>query len=228
MKLIVSIALVFCAHALCAQNKSSYGVEVVDEWTYHLHLVEKNPQQALVDLARIQGLQLDIRYATKENFTGEVIYPEAAAFARLEVAKALELANQAFQEKGYAIKIWDAYRPYDATVLFYELVKDTTYVASPYSGSRHNRGCALDLTLVDLESMKEIPMPTAYDDFTEMAHPDYPMKNPIVAKNRQLLISTMQQFGFEVYPSEWWHFDFKGCENYPILNLPFEVLKQHK
>ncbi|MBD98625.1 MAG: D-alanyl-D-alanine dipeptidase [Verrucomicrobia bacterium] len=210
------------------QNKSEYGLMLVDELWHYQHLVDSLPDNKMVDLKQVDGLHFDIRYATANNFTQQVIYPKAEAFARQPVANALENANRAFQKKGYSIKIWDAYRPYAATVLFYELIKDTTFVASPFSGSRHNRGCALDLTLVNNKTGKEVPMPTTYDDFTELAYPSSPLKDPILAKNRTLLIETMQEYGFEVYPTEWWHFDFKGWKDYPILNLTFDELKKNK
>jgi len=225
MRLVLIIVVIVFSFPTIGQHRSAYGVMLVDELTHYQNMVDSNPEHKMVSLKSIEGLHFDIRYATENNFTLQVIYPVAEAFARKEVANALAQANRVFQQKGYAIKIWDAYRPYDATVLFYELIKDTTFVASPYSGSRHNRGCAIDLTLIEIESGKELKMPTAYDDFSELAYPDSPLKNPIVAKNRKTLITTMQEFGFEVYPSEWWHFDFKGWEKYPIMNLSFENLK---
>ena len=106
------------------------------------------------------------------------------------------------------IKIFDAYRPYKATVKFYELYHDTTYVASPYSGSRHNRGCALDMSLVELATGKELPMPTEFDSFKKEAWPTTPVKDPVIRKNRDLIISVMEQHGFRVNASEWWHFVF--------------------
>jgi D-alanyl-D-alanine dipeptidase len=180
----------------------------------------------LVDLTTINGLYFDIRYATSNNFTEEQIYPYPAAFAREQVARALTRANQFFGEKGIAIKVFDAYRPYSATVKFYEIYEDTTYVASPYTGSRHNRGCAIDITLVDRETGEELPMPTEYDDFTERAHPTFEDLPHYQKSNRDLLITTMQDFGFKVYHSEWWHFDYLGWENYPIMDLTFDELKQ--
>lgn len=213
---------------LIAQTKSKYGVEVIEKFSTHQKLVEEKPKMELIDLRSLSGFYFDIRYATENNFVGEVVYPTADAFARKEVAVALQKANAIFAEKGLAIKIFDAYRPYAATVKFYELVKDTTYVASPYSGSRHNRGCAIDLTLVNIESGVALNMPTAYDSFTEKAHPTYMDLEKEQLENRQLLIDVMESVGFKVYAYEWWHFDFIGWEAYPLMNLSFEELKQSK
>jgi D-alanyl-D-alanine dipeptidase len=98
-------------------------------------------------------------------------------------------------------------------------------VAAPWHGSRHNRGAAVDITLVDLKTGKELPMPTAFDDFTEKAAPDYPHLPDEVIRNRNLLITTMQQFGFSVYPHEWWHFDYIGWKKFPLMDLSFDELE---
>ncbi|MCX7638346.1 MAG: M15 family metallopeptidase, partial [Cyclobacteriaceae bacterium] len=173
----------------------------------------------------IPGIVLDIRYATTNNFTGEQIYNIPRAYARRPVAEALKRAQQDFARHGVGIKIFDAYRPYRATVKFYEVYRDTTYVASPYKGSRHNRGCAVDMTLVDLKTGEELKMPTAFDAFTRDAWPSTPVRDPLVRKNRDLLISIMQKHGFKVNASEWWHFDFIGWEKFEVLDIAFEELE---
>lgn len=208
-----------------AQSKSEFGVTVIDDLTYYQEQVQENALTKMIDLETVKGLQFDIRYATTNNFTKQVIYPEAKAFARKEVAQALEKIALELEKKDLALKIYDAYRPYDATVLFYEIIKDTTYVASPYSGSRHNRGCAVDLTIVDSHSGLEIVMPTDYDDFSEKAHPDHNNVSKNERENRDFLIDIMERNGFKVYPYEWWHFDYEGWEQYPIMNLSFKELK---
>jgi zinc D-Ala-D-Ala dipeptidase len=188
--------------------------------------VRKDSSKALVDLGQhIPGIVLDIRYATTNNFTGEKIYQSARAFARLPVANALRKAQAVFKSKGFGIKVYDAYRPYKATVKFYEVYRDTTYVASPYRGSRHNRGCAIDMTLVDLKTGKEVRMPTPYDSFKKEAWPTAKISDPEILRNRTLLIDVMERFGFKVNGSEWWHFDFKGWKNYEVMDIDFEALK---
>lgn len=188
--------------------------------------VKANPQKALVNLEEaIPGIVMDIRYATTNNFTGEQIYTLARAYARKPVAEALKKAQEDFKKEGVAIKIYDAYRPYSATVKFYETYHDTTYVASPYKGSRHNRGCAVDMTIVNLKTGKELPMPTEYDSFKKEAWPSTPVKDPLIRKNRQLLISVMEKHGFKVNASEWWHFDFVGWEKFEVMDIDFEELE---
>ena len=214
---------ILVVQSACSGNK--YGLEVPRDPKYYLSAVEKNPDHALVDLeAHIPGIVLDIRYATTNNFTGTQVYSIPKAFARVPVAEVLKQIQEELDTLDLGLKIYDAYRPYRATVQFYETYEDTTYVASPYRGSRHNRGCAVDLTLVDRKTGKELPMPTAFDDFTERAHADYPLEEGEVKSNRDLLISIMEKHGFKVYRYEWWHFDFKGWEEFELLDISFEDL----
>lgn len=190
-------------------------------------LVKQNPDNKLVDIKTyVPGIILDIRYATTDNFTGSKIYTEPMAFTRLPVANALKKVQLALNKKGLGLKIYDAYRPYSATVKFYEIYHDTTYVASPYTGSRHNRGEAVDVSIVDLKTGIELEMPTPFDDFTEKAHPDYQNLSKVAIQNRKLLMDIMQKNGFTVYPTEWWHYDFKGWEKFDIMDLTFEEIEK--
>jgi len=187
--------------------------------------IRTNPDKVLIDLEKyIPDLVLDIRYASTNNFTGERIYNLPKAYARKPVAEALRRIQEDLKAKGLGLKIFDAYRPYRATVKFYEVYRDTTYVASPYRGSRHNRGCAVDLTLIDLKTGEELAMPTGYDVFTKDAWPSARVKDPKVRRNRELLITAMEKHGFRVYSSEWWHFDFNGWENFEVLDIDFSSL----
>jgi D-alanyl-D-alanine dipeptidase len=223
MKNIVLCFLLLICVSASAQYK--YGLKPVT-YAEYLATVKASPEKELVDLERfIPGIVLDIRYATANNFTGTVIYNLAKAYARKPVAEALLKAQKDFNALGYGIKVFDGYRPYKATVKFYEVYKDTTYVASPYRGSRHNRGCAIDMTIFDLKTGKDLPMPTEYDSFKKEAWPRTPVADPVIRKNRELLISVMEQYNFKVNGSEWWHFDFKGWKNYEVLDIDFEELK---
>ena len=218
------ISLAFLTVFISASAQYKYGLIPVDYQGY-LKRVELNPEKRLIDLERyIPGIVLDIRYATTHNFTGERIYDQAKAFARKPVADALRKVQEELKKRGLGIKIFDAYRPYAATVRFYEVYRDTTYVASPYSGSRHNRGCALDLTLIDLKSGEELKMPTGYDSFSKRAWPSTRVEDPLIRKNRALLISTMERHGFRVSTSEWWHYDFIGWRNFEVLDIDFSQL----
>lgn len=184
-----------------------------------------NPEFEMVELkAVIPSVQLDIRYATKNNFTKEIIYTLPKAYARKPVAEALAKVQDSLKHYNLGLKIYDAYRPYAATLRFYEVYPDTAFVANPQKGSRHNRGCAIDLTLVELSSGKEIPMPSGFDDFSEKAYPDYSKLSDTVLKNRAFLFSLMKHFGFNHISSEWWHFDYVDWRNYPLMDLSFEEL----
>lgn len=218
----LTFALLLFVYPVGAQYK--YGITPVTLSEYLEH-VKKNPAKELVDLEEfIPGVKVDIRYATTNNFTGEKIYTLARAYARKPVAIALKEAQAEFREHGYGIKVFDAYRPYAATVKFYEVYPDSTFVASPWRGSRHNRGCAIDMTLVDLATGEELRMPTEYDAFVLEAFPTHPVADQTVRQNRTLLIEVMERHGFRVNASEWWHFDFRGYSAYEIMDIPFEKL----
>lgn len=207
-------------------QRYSYGLKPMQLPQYELS-VEKDGMKELINLEKfIPGVVLDIRYATENNFTKEKIYALSKAYARKPVAEALKNAQAEFVKQGVGIKIFDAYRPYAATVKFYEVYKDTTYVASPYRGSRHNRGCAIDMTLIDLKTGRELEMPTEYDSFKKEAWPTTPVSDPLVKKNRDLIISVMNKHGFKVNSSEWWHFDFRGWEKFEVMDIDFEDLEK--
>lgn len=223
IRLLFIITFFTCSEA-SAQNKYGLKVMALEEYKGS---IKSNPQKELIDLEKfVPGLVMDIRYATTNNFTGEKIYNMAKAYARRPVAESLKKIQAELKLQGLGIKMFDAYRPYKATVKFYEVYRDTTYVASPYSGSRHNRGCALDLTIVDLKTGKELPMPTDYDSFKKEAWPSTQVSDPVIRKNRQLLISTMEKYGFKVNGSEWWHYDFKGWKSFEVMDIDFEELER--
>jgi D-alanyl-D-alanine dipeptidase len=210
-----------------AQERSKFGVMVTNSVADYNKQVQVDPRKQLVDLEDfIPGIVLDIRYATANNFTKEVIYDQARAYARKPVAEALLEVQQELAKQGKGLKIYDAYRPYDATVRFYEVYKDTSYVASPYKGSRHNRGCAVDITLIDLATGAELKMPTEYDSFRREAWANSQVSDAEAFRNRELLKSTMHKHGFKVTASEWWHYDFIGWSKYELLNISFEALKE--
>lgn len=203
-----------------------FGLYVISDTMTYLETIRSNPDNRLVDLTKAcQGIQLDIKYAGKDNFLKESVYTSALAYARLLVAKDLCIIQAELEKQGLGLKIFDAYRPYAVTLKFYEKVKDSTFVASPYKGSRHNRGCAIDLTLVDLKTGKELIMPTEFDDFSPKASPVYSALPAEAKKNRDLLISIMEKHGFTVYPAEWWHYDHKGWQSYELMDISFEQLK---
>jgi zinc D-Ala-D-Ala dipeptidase len=187
-----------------------------------LHVAE------LVELNKIDpAIKLDIRYATANNFAKQPVYKEARAFLQRAAAEALLRAHQKLRAQGFGLLIFDGYRPWSVTKLFWEITPadKKQFVADPSKGSRHNRGCAVDLTLYDLQTGKAVPMPSEYDDFSERAHPNYQGGTEQERKHRELLRAAMEQEGFTVYENEWWHFDYKDWRDYPILNLSFSEIK---
>jgi len=188
-----------------------------------------NPEDTvLVDIQKINPrIRVDIKYATEDNFTGKKLYSAGKCFLRKFVALKLDSVQKELEKIGLGIKVWDCYRPLSVQKILWSIVPDERYVANPAKGSRHNRGCAVDLTLVDSLG-NELPMPTKYDDFTEKAHRDYVNLPDTLIKNRQILEDVMKKYGFIPLPTEWWHFDFKGWENFSILDIPLEKLAEDK
>jgi D-alanyl-D-alanine dipeptidase len=170
----------------------------------------------LVDLrAVIPDAVFDIRYATTNNFTGKQVYPTARCLLRPEVAERLKRVEERLRQQGYRLKIYDAYRPLSVQQIFWRILPDDRYVADPAIGSRHNRGAAIDVTLVDAHG-KDVPMPSEYDDFSERAHPDCRFATPEQKRNHEILRSAMRAEGFEQFPTEWWHFDGPAWRDCPI------------
>lgn len=224
--LLLALALVGCATKNELKEKNPYNLDIVQTKDSYDLLVAEDSDNKMVDLEKaIPGIALDIRYATTNNFTGEVIYTAPKAFTRKPVAEALKKVQDSLSFYKIGLKIYDAYRPYAASLRFFEVYPDTNFVADPRKGSRHNRGCAVDLTLAGLLSGKEISMPTEFDDFSPKAHPDYADLPDTVLANRKFLFGIMEHFGFTHYPTEWWHFDYKGWENYKLMDLSFDDLE---
>lgn len=210
-----------------AQNKTTVtpALKVIRTESEYKAAYTSNPNNKLIELRKvIPGLVLDIRYATTNNFMKVAVYKEARAFVRKPVADQLLKVQKALHKQGYGLKIYDAYRPYSATLTLYKMASNKNFVASPKKGSRHNRGCALDVTLIDLKTGKELPMPTPYDSFSPAAAADYSLIPEAIKKNRTLLITVMSAYGFKVLRNEWWHFDFKDWKQYDLLDIPFEKL----
>lgn len=206
-----------------AQNYAK-ALHVQDVAAYHKDIL-KNPQHKLVEISKaIPGIALDIRYATTNNFMHRKMYPQGRAFARLPVVKALQKVEAQLKPMSLGLKIFDAYRPYSITVDFFNVVHDTRYVADPKVGSKHNRGCAIDITLINLKTGKEITMPTDFDSFNARAGANYANPSAEIIQHRELLKSIMQHNGFQVNPDEWWHYDFNGWPSYPLLDVPFSQL----
>ena len=178
-------------------------------------------QNNLVDLADLsEEFEYEIRYATPNNFIGETLYDCARCLLRPEVAEALLKVNQYFCELGYKIKLYDCYRPLDVQKKMWAKVPRPTYVANPYGkGSIHNKGAAIDLTLVTLEGCY-VEMGSDYDYFGREAHIDNNNFPEEILANRKLLIEGMRKHGFQTVRTEWWHYSFRKNRSYPTLNDP--------
>jgi len=181
----------------------------------------------LVELALLNpSIHLDVRYATANGFLGTPVYSQARAFLQRPAAEALLRVQQKLKPLGYGLLIHDAYRPWYVTKIFWDATppEGKIFVADPAQGSRHNRGCAVDLTLYDLATGKPIEMPGTYDEMSPRSFPNYPGGSSLQRWHRDLLRRAMESEGFTVYEAEWWHFDYKDWREYPILNVPFEKL----
>ena len=181
----------------------------------------------LVELAPLDSsIHLDIRYATTNDFLATPVYSQARAFLQRPAAEALLRVQQKLKPVGYGLLIHDAYRPWYVTKIFWDATppEGKIFVADPAQGSRHNRGCAIDLTLYDLATAKPIEMPGTYDEMSPRSFPDYPGGTSLQRWHRDLLRRAMESEGFTVYEAEWWHFDYKDWKEYAILNVPFEKL----
>jgi len=181
----------------------------------------------LVELTTLDpAIHLDIRYATSNDFLGTPVYTEARAFLQRPAAEALVRVLLKLRPLGYGLLIHDAYRPWYVTKIFWEATppEGKIFVADPAQGSRHNRGCAVDLTLYDLATGKPIEMPGTYDEMSPRSFPDYPGGTSLERWRRDLLRRAMESEGFTVYEHEWWHFDYQEWREYPILNIKFEEL----
>ena len=164
----------------------------------------------------------DIRYATSNNFLEEPIYECEKCLLLPEAAEALAKANNYFCDLGYQIKIFDCYRPLSAQKKMWKIYPDARYVANPYTKkSVHNRGAAVDLTLVDLETGKPIEMGTSYDYFGKEAHQDYKNLTEEILNHRKTLREGMEKFGFHIIRTEWWHYDFGAAYSYPVYDIEF-------
>lgn len=197
-----------------------------------LHAQPQEDTTALLgpDLVEIVALdttiRLDIRYATSNNFMGRPMYSQARAFLQRPAAEAVVRAHRKLLPLGLGLLIYDGYRPWSVTKDFWDATPadKKEFVADPAKGSRHNRGCAVDVTLYDRSTGLEVPMPSAYDDFSERAGPYYPGGTDRERQMRFILRTVMESEGFAVEKSEWWHYDHAEWKRYRILNVPFEAI----
>lgn len=182
----------------------------------------------LVELIGIEpSLKLDIKYATPDNFMGTTLYEAPRAFLQRPAADAVVRVHHALEKQGFGLLIHDAYRPWYVTKMFWDATPEDkhSFVANPAKGSRHNRGCAVDLSLFDRKSGRPVEMPSAYDEMSERAKPDYRGGTEQQRKLRDILRAAMEAEGFTVNEVEWWHFDYKDWKLYPVGNERFDAIK---
>lgn len=183
-----------------------------------------NTGHQLVDIQAINSrILLDIKYATADNFVNKAIYERVGAYLQEDVARKLDQVQQYLEKQGLGLKVWDAYRPVSVQRALWAIVPDERYVAHPDKGSNHNRGAAVDVTLVSAAGY-ELNMPTGFDDFTERAHYTYQDLEPAQIKNRAFLCDVMTAHGFQPLETEWWHFNDNNAHQYSVLDIPFEEL----
>ncbi|MVM31610.1 D-alanyl-D-alanine dipeptidase [Spirosoma sp. HMF4905] len=207
--------------------KSKYGLPVVNDVKIYKKIVTADPDNELVDMRQIlPDAQFDVTYADTTNFLKRKLYPTADVFMRKPAAMAIRQASENLKKQGFGLLLFDGYRPYAITVLFYEEHGDTTFVADPRKGSKHNRGMAIDLSLFDLKTGKRLSMPSGYDESTPRAYHNYMDSDSASLAHRAILRSAMEKVGFAIFPWEWWHYDFKGWESCFTYDLSHETIRQ--
>ena len=234
MKTWLAILLVVTAGAItgCATGNvarlPTYKLEALRAEALRALPPEETGDFRASDLVEVTALDptilLDVRYATRNNFLRWPVYSEARVFLQRPAAEAVVRAQRALQPQGYGLLIFDGYRPWYVTRIFWDAVppEQRDFVANPDQGSKHNRGCAVDLTLYVLATGREVEMPSGYDDFSERAHPDYGGGPAAQREARDLLRRTMEAQGFTVDDIEWWHYDCRDWQQYRIENVAFK------
>jgi D-alanyl-D-alanine dipeptidase len=182
----------------------------------------------LVELVALDpSIHLDIRYATASNLVGRAVYPEARAFLQRPAAVALVRVNAALRTQGYGLLVFDGYRPWAVTKIFWDVTPPDKreFVADPAKGSKHNRGCAVDLSLYSTSTGREVTMPSVYDEMSPRAYPSYEGGTVAERDARDLLRRAMEAEGFSVEPNEWWHFNYRDWARYRILDVQFSEIR---
>ncbi len=222
-------SLLFC-YLAGAQDipMNRYGLRVVSTPRQFRALLRDHPGKNCLPLSGIPGLLLDLRYATRNNFTLDLIYPDdpEETYLRQAPAKALDSVAAELATLGYGLLIFDAYRPYHITEELWARVRDDRYAADPAKGSGHNRGVAVDLTLYSLATRQMMTMPTGFDNFSDSAHQDFIALPDSIITHRELLKKAMVRYGFIPLPTEWWHFSWPAPTEYELLDLSFQQMER--
>ena len=213
---------------LCSFYINGQELKVINSLKEYRKTVKNDANNKMVAVQKLLPKAVrDIRYATSNNFTGEILYPQSfEVYLRKPVADSLAKVQSELNKQGLGLKIFDAYRPYDVTVKMWDLIRDERYVANPAKGSGHNRGISVDLTIIDLATGKELDMGTGYDHFSDTAHHSFKQLPQHVLKNRELLKSIMEKHGFIPLETEWWHYHLLWPKRFGVLNLQPRQLKK--
>lgn len=219
------LLLLLSPHLWAQKEKtSSYGVSCIRKINTFQKTVQGDSLKKMVELSTLSpAITYDLRYATRNNFTKQQLYPDGTTttYLRLAPALALQKAVQELQQANMGVKIFDAYRPYSVTIAFWQLIGDERYVAHPSKASNHNRGLAVDLTLYDLTIKQELAMGTGFDHFSDTAHHSFKDLPVQVLENRRKLKSIMEKYGFRSLETEWWHYSWPNDRRYDVLDIPF-------
>lgn len=232
MFFLATLAIVItCSHSASSQRINSTDISkkppVINNANAYLQSISGDSTKRMVLLDKyVNHVFTDLRYATKNNFTKEILYYHPKVFVRLPVALALKKVHDELKQKGVSLTFYDAYRPYSVSQKMWKLTQDKWYVANPAHGSMHNRGLAVDVGLVKISTGEKLPMPTDFDDFSEKAHHNYMQLSKEVLANRALLKKTMEKYGFHALSTEWWHYAYgKEAKRFDLLDLGFEELE---
>jgi zinc D-Ala-D-Ala dipeptidase len=209
-------------------SQNRYGLRVISRLQELKEMVMANADNEMLDIKKyIPGVATDLKYCGTDNFMQQKLYPDThTSYMRKPAVLALAAVQKKLAQKGLGLKIWDAYRPYSVTVKMWEPVKDDRYAADPKFGSGHNRGAAVDLTLINLTTQQELDMGTGFDHFSDTAHADFKDLPAGVLENRMLLRTVMEENGFKVLDTEWWHFYLPDAKKYELLDVSFKQLKR--
>jgi D-alanyl-D-alanine dipeptidase len=213
-----------------AQTKitNKYGLVIIKSTKILQKQTLIDPGKKMIDLHRfIPNIRLDLKYSTDQNFMHQKLYPAVATtFLRKPAAEKLKNIVNELKSRNLNLKIFDAYRPYSITEKMWGKVKDDRYAADPSKGSGHNRGTAVDLTLIDATTGEELPMGTGFDNFSDTAHSDFKNLSPEILRNRDLLKTIMEKYGFKQLSTEWWHFYLPNSSSFELLDISFAGLKK--
>ncbi len=209
---------------------NKYGIWVIKSSLVLQKTINVNTNKSMIDIKKyIPTIVLDLRYATTNNFMKTKLYPTIkTTYLRKPAAEVLKKVQTELNKQGLGLKIFDAYRPYSVTEKMWEPVKDDRYAADPKKGSGHNRGIAVDVTIIDIKTGEEVDMGTGFDNFSDTAHGDFINLPPLVLQNRLLLKSTMENYGFKVLDTEWWHFYLPNAKDFELLDVSFKELRKKR